>query len=133
MTTTDGSATQPAAVIDLRVLPWRPRRRYKGPDVDFALFSGTELLGGVVALVVAVLGAVALLLVVVALALVVLELWIVALVALALLLARFVGLLPWVVDTGRGGYERYRWLPHATRRVRELNGGGPARVRWRWV
>ncbi|MBO3090107.1 hypothetical protein [Cellulomonas dongxiuzhuiae] len=129
-----GARGQGAAVIDVRVLPWRPKRRVKDLGVDLvSLGGGADLLGVVVSTVVAIIAALVVLVFLVSLVVVLLELWIVALVALALVLARFAGLLPWVVDTGRGTFERYRWLPHATRRVRELNGGGPARMRWRWI
>ena len=129
------AAAQPGAVIDVRVLPWRPKRRIKDLGVDLAALGGAadDVLGVVISTIVAIVGALVVLVFVVSLAVVLLELWIVALVALALVLARFAGLLPWVVDTGRGTFERYRWLPNATRRVRELNGGGPARMRWRWI
>jgi len=138
---TDGTTGQDAgrqdatpAVIDLRVLPWRPKRRVKDLGVDLAtLAGGIDGLGVVVSVIVAIVGTLVLLVFAVSLVVVLLELWIVAVVALALVLARFAGLLPWVVDTGRGTFERYRWLPRATRRVRELNGGGPARMRWRWI
>ncbi|MBO0921973.1 hypothetical protein J1G42_14190 [Cellulomonas sp. zg-ZUI222] len=124
---------RPPAVIEVRLLPWRPRRRMPDPGIDLSGLSGAsdDLVGGVVALVVGVLAAL-LGLIVLAGVVMLLELWLVGAVALLLLLARFVGLLPWAVFTG-SGYEFYRWLPHAAARVRALNGSRHARFRWHWA
>ncbi|UZN03842.1 hypothetical protein [Cellulomonas sp. S1-8] len=122
------------AVIEVRVLPWRPRGRVMNHGIDLSPLSdmADDLIGGVVALVVGILSVLLLLVVLVGVVVVVLELWLVGVVALLLVLARFAGVLPWVVDTGRGTYERYRWLPNAARRVRTLNGTRHAQLRWHW-
>lgn len=122
------------AVIEVQVLPWRPRRRVPDPGIDLSPLgdAADDLIGGVVAVVVGVLAALVALVVVLGVVVVLLELWVVGVVALLLLLARFAGVLPWVVYTGLGTYERYRWLPNAAARVRELNGSRHARFSWQW-
>ena len=132
-----GAVDAPAgtAAIEVRLLPWRPRRRIADPGIDLSSLSSAadDLIGGVVALVVTVLAALLALVVVATVVVVLLELWIVGAIALLLLVARFAGLLPWAVHTGGGTYERYRWLPNAAARVRELNGTRHARFRWYWA
>lgn len=125
---------RPRAVIDVRLLPWRPRARLvdHGIDVPDASSLGDDPISGFITLV---LGALSLLLTLVLLlgvVVVLLELWVVGALALLLLVARFTGVVPWTVFTG-DGYERYRWLPHAAARVRALNGSRRAEFSWSWT
>lgn len=129
----DGPRDRVPAHIEVRVLPWRPRTRVPdhGIDLSDAADAADELIGGIVALVLAVVSALLALVVVLGVVVVLLELWIVGVIALVLLALRFTGILRWAVFTGTG-YEYFRWLPHAAARVRELNGSRHAAFRWHW-
>lgn len=124
-----------SACLEIHALPWRRRSRFVdlGPLGDLPSLSD-DLLGPVLSIAYLVLGVLVAVVVVGSLVLVLLELWLLLALAVLLVVARFAGLVPWVVDPATGGSrERYRWLPHAVRRVRERNGGGPVRIRWSWV
>ena len=105
-----------AALLDIRVLPWRPRKRVLKPDTlrnsagDFA-FAGDDL-GGIViglALWLVIIIAAPLIVLVLAAGLFSIELPIVVALAVLLAVARFTGLIPWTVvilDTIRGTERR---------------------------
>jgi len=131
------------AFLEIRVLPWRPRRRTI--DADLLREGAPDLLDladDVAGVVIGVVGMILLYVaapvvaVVLAVLLLPIEIWLVAAVALLLLLARFTGLIPWTVLVADGMHdeerERFRLLHRALRRVRELNGGGRPRVVWKW-
>ncbi|RHA44480.1 hypothetical protein [Cellulomonas rhizosphaerae] len=131
------------AFLEIRVLPWRPRRRSIDPELlREGAGNGIELFDDVAGLVIGVVGTIVLYvaapLVAVVLAILFLpvELGLVLAIAVLLLLARFTGLIPWTVLVADGledeRREKYRLLHRAVRRVRELNGGGTPRVVWKW-
>ena len=139
------------AALEIRVLPWRPRRRTIDPeklrdgvgeatDIDIVVDELPGALIGLGAMVVCYVAA-PLVAIVLAILLIPAELGIVVTLAALLLLARFVGLIPWtvvVVDPDGDQHEQYRneqyrLLHRAVNRVLELNGGGRPRVRWHWV
>jgi len=128
------------AMIEVRALPWRPRRRRIDPDrlrVDATDLAFDDLAGAVIGLVGTVLLFVLapLLAVVIAILLLPFEALLVAVLAVLLIAARFTGVIPWtvlVVDAaGAEHRETFRFLPSAVRRVRALTGARP-RVRWSW-
>ena len=134
------------AFVDIRVLPWRPRRRtMRAADLREAALSGDPLLGAddpggiVLGLGIWLVVVVAAPLVVLVLAVLLLSVELPVVVALALLLAvlRFAGVVPWtvgIVDTlGTERRESYRNVVRAVRRVREVNGRPEVRVRWAWA
>jgi hypothetical protein len=136
------------AFLEVRVLPWRPRRRaVKADDVRDAVssgnpFDGADDLAGVVlslALWLLVLVAAPLVAAVLVWLLLPVELLLALLLALLVPLVRMLGLVPWtvlVVAAGQGEEtrERYRSLLAARRRVREVNGGAQSvPVRWAWT
>lgn len=125
---------RPEAVVDVRMLPWRPRARVVDAGLDLLpdAPSGDDIISGIIALVVTVVWVLVLLLLLLGVVVVLLELWLVGALALLLLLARFAGVVPWTVFTG-DGFETYRWLPHATARVREINGSRRARFSFSWA
>ncbi|NYD42141.1 hypothetical protein [Nocardioides panaciterrulae] len=132
-----------SALIDVRVLPWRPRARVMRADTlrdnadPFTAFD--DLQGVVVGLVLwlVILIAAPLLVLVLAVGLLSIEVPVVIGLGLLLLLIRFAGLVPWqvlVIDglTGEERHERHRSLLRAARRVRAVNGDRRVRVRWAW-
>jgi len=136
------------AALEIRVLPWRPRRRKVDPDklrdtvgdVSDVAILVDDLPGAVIGLGAMLLCYVAAPLVAIVLAILLIpaELGIVVTLAAVLLLARFVGLIPWtvvVVDPAapEDRHERYRLLHRAVNRVLELNGGRRPKVVWHWA
>lgn|SRR6478609_1030410 len=134
-----------AALLDIRVLPWRPRKRVLKPDTlrnsagDFA-FAGDDL-GGIViglALWLVIIIAAPLIVLVLAAGLFSIELPIVVALAVLLAVARFTGLIPWTVvilDTISGAERResYRSIWRATARIRDINADRHVKVRWAWA
>jgi len=133
------------AALEIRVLPWRPRRR-KFDSSDLADGAGDVLdivdddtgIGLVIGLVATVVLLVFAPVTAVVLSILFLpvEAGIVLVVGALLLIARFTGVIPWhvLMLTPVGDeYETLRLLHRAVRRVRELNGGGRPPVVWRWV
>lgn len=132
-----------SALIDVRVLPWRPRARVMQPDTlreNVDPFSTFDDLEGVViglAMWLVVIVAAPLIVLVLAAGLLSVELPVVVVLGVLLLLIRFTGLLPWqvlIIDqvTGEGRRESYRNLWRAARRVRTLNSDRRVKVRWAW-
>ncbi len=129
------------ALLDVRLLPWRPRPRVMNPD---RLRSGLDPLSGADDLQGLVVGLVMCLVVIVAAPLIVLvlaagllsvELPVVVAIGVLLVAVRFAGLLPWtvvIVDqvTGDERRETYRTLWRAVRRVRSINHDRRVTVRW---
>ncbi|ROS26029.1 hypothetical protein EDF34_2355 [Cellulomonas sp. PhB150] len=131
------------AFLEIRVLPWRPRRRTINPDdlrdaAPDSLDFFDDVAGLVIGVVMMIVLYVAAPVVAVVLAILFLpvELGLVLAIAVLLLLARFTGLIPWTVLVADGmeeeRREKFRLLHRAVRRVRELNGGGTPRVVWTW-
>jgi hypothetical protein len=136
------------AALEIRVLPWRPRRRTIDPeklrdgvgdatDVATVVESVPGVLIGIVAMILCYVAA-PLVAIVLAILLIPAELGIVMALAVLLLLARFVGLIPWTVvvvepEAPEDRREQYRLLHRAVNRVRELNGGGRPQVHWHWA
>ena len=140
-----------SALLEVRVLPWRPRTRVMDPDrfrdglaPDLDLVDAGDL-GGVVvgvvlglALWIVLIVAAPVIVLVLAAAFLPVEIVVVALLALLLVLARLAGVLPWtvvVVDVVHGTERResYRNLLRAVRRIRELNSDRRVLVRWAWA
>ncbi|HEX4977314.1 MAG TPA: hypothetical protein VFV40_05560 [Nocardioides sp.] len=136
------------AFLEVRVFPWRPRRRaVKADDVRDAVssgdpFAGADDLAGVVlslAVWLLVLVAAPLVAAVVVWLLLPAELLLLLVLAVLVPLVRLAGVVPWTVLVLAGGRdaetrERYRNLLTARRRVRELNGGAQSvPVRWAWA
>ncbi len=132
------------ALLDVRVLPWRPRARVMKPATlrDHAdPFVAVDDLQGVVlglAVWLVIIIAAPLIVLVLAAGLLSIELPIVLVLGLILLLVRFAGLVPWtvvIVDqvTGEERRESYRNLGQAARRIRAVNSGRRVKVRWAWV
>lgn len=136
------TTTAPDATIEIRVLPWRPRRRRieldpnGSPDLLDAVDDPVGVLIGI-GVVVLLYVAAPLLGVVLAILLLPVEVWVALVLGVLLLLARFTGVIPWTVaytdDDGVLTRERFRFLPSAARRVRELTGDAGPRVRWHWA
>jgi hypothetical protein len=134
------------AVLDVRVLPWRPRARVMKASTLREGLSNFDPLGGADDLHGFVLGLAAWLAIIVAAPVVVLvlaavlfsvELPIVVAVAALLVVIRFTGFVPWevlVIDpvSGRERRERHRSLLRAAKAVRGINGDRRVRVRWAW-
>lgn len=135
------------AFLEIRALPWRPRRRaVKADDVREAVSSGDplagtdDLAGAVLSLAVWLFVLVAAPLVAAVLVWLLLPVELVLVLVLAVLvpLVRLLGLVPWTVlvvdrDRGQETRERHRSLLAARRRVRDVNGGTQAvPVRWAW-
>lgn len=128
------------AVLDVRVLPWRPRARVMSADalrdnVDPFSFDDGIVVGVVMWLVIII--AAPLIVLVLAAALFSVELPVVAALAAILLVVRFAGLLPWevlIVDqvSGKERRARYRNLWRALRCIRAVNGDRRVKVRWAW-
>lgn len=145
-------SAQPSAVLDVRLLPWRPRLRVMKPDTmrEGALEFGDastmadSIEGFVFGLlfsilfIVFVLVAAPVLVFVLAGLLFSLELPLIILLGVVLPAARFLGVIPWsvlILDpvTGEETAERYRLVWNAVRRVREVNHDRRVRVRWAWA
>jgi len=133
------------ALLEVRVLPWRPRARVMKPETlrdaaDPSVIGVDDLSGVVVGLALWLVIIIAAPMVVLLLAagLFSVELPVVVVVAVLLPLARFAGLVPWTVVildavTGDERRERYRNLVHALRRIRDLNADRRVAVRWAWT
>lgn len=132
-----------SALIDVRVLPWRPRARVMEPDtlrVNVDPFSAFDDLQGVVVglvLWLVVIIAAPVIVLVLAAGLFSVEVPIVVALGVLLLMIRFTGLMPWqvlILDqiTGAERRESYRNLWRAARRVRSLNSDRRVKVRWAW-
>lgn len=132
-----------SALIDVRVLPWRPRARVMQPDTlreNVDPFSGFDDLQGVVvglALWLVIIIAAPLIVLLLAAGLFSVELPLVVVLGVLLFLVRFTGLMPWqvlVIDhvTGEERRESYRNLWRAAGRVRSLNSDRRVKVRWAW-
>jgi hypothetical protein len=135
-----------SALLEVRVFPWRLRTRVmkastfrdKISNVDPTL--GTDDLSGLVIGVagwLTILLAAPLLVLILAGALFSVELPVLVIVALVLVLARFAGLIPWMVvivdrSSGQEQRESTRSFVRALRRVREINGDRRIVVRWAW-
>lgn len=134
------------AMLDVRLLPWRPRRRVMDNDtlrdidpVEMGASTG-EISGFVIGLAVWVLFLVAapLIAVFLAVALLAVELPLAIGVALVLMVIRFAGIVPWqvvIIDqvTGTEQIESYRNLLRAVSRIRSVNHDRRVRVRWAWA
>lgn len=144
MTGRGGPATLETAVLDVRVLPWRPRARVMRPDT---LRDGADVLdvvdgleGLVVGLVlwVAVMIAAPVIVLVLAVALLTVEVPLAIALAVLLVVVRVTGVLPWkvlVVDhvTGAERLETYRAPWRAVHRIREINHDRRVKVHWSWA
>ena len=131
------------ALLDVRLLPWRPRARVMDPaavpDADPTL--GADDLSGVVlglALWLVIILAAPLIVLVLAGLLFTIEVPVAAAVGLLLVVARFAGVIPWTVVvldsvSGTETTERYRNLLHAVRRIRSVNHDRRVQVRWAWA
>ena len=132
------------ALLDVRVLPWRPRARVMKPatlrEHADPLVAADDL-GGVVlslALWLLIIVAAPVIVLVLAAGLLSVELPIVLALGLILLVVRFAGLLPWtvvIVDrlSGDERVESYRALWRAVGRIREINHDRRVEVRWAWA
>ena len=139
-----------SAVLDVRLLPWRPRLRVMKADTlrsetpDLLDLGGDDLEGVVfslvfsVVLILVILVAAPVLVVLLAILLFSLELPVLLLLGVVLPAARFLGVIPWTVlvlepSLGAEDRETYRLLWNAVRRVREVNHDRRVRVRWAWA
>ncbi len=134
-----------AAFLEVRVLPWRPRRRaMERSDPDVTGFDpfvlADDVAGFVVGLVVwlLLLLAAPVLLVVLSVLFLPVEIVLVAVLAAVVVLARLLGVVPWVVlvvdlVAGTEEQERYRNLLRAVRRLRDVNHDRRVAVRWAWT
>ncbi len=136
-----------SALLEVRVLPWRPRTRALEPArvrelaSDGDPFLGVDDITGVaitLAVWLAIVVAAPLVVLVLAAALLSVELPVVVALAVLLLLARFTGVIPWtvvVVDrvTGAERREHHRSLVRAVRRIRAVNADRRVVVRWAWA
>ncbi|MBD8059284.1 hypothetical protein IC607_09930 [Cellulomonas sp. JH27-2] len=134
------------AALEIRVLPWRPRRRKIKPDdlremssdaMDFADGddSGVVLVVGILVTVLVFVFA-PIVAVVLSIMFLPVEAGLVLVLGALVIVARFTGVIPWtvlVLTPEAEEHERFRLLHRAVRRVRELNGGGRPPVVWRWV
>lgn len=131
------------ALLDVRVLPWRPRARVMSADTlrDCSdPFIGLDDLSGLVVglvLWLAIIVAAPVLVLVLAAGLFSIELPVVLALGAVLLVVRFTGLMPWtvvIVDqvTGEERRETYRNLWRAVRRIRAVNSDRRVDVRWAW-
>jgi hypothetical protein len=133
------------ALLEVRMLPWRPRARVMKPSTFRDFISDPMLVGDDIAGIAIGIGAWLLLLIaaplvvlVLAAALLSVELPLVLAVAALLLVARFAGVIPWtvlIVDplTGAETRESYRNGLRALRRIREVNSDQRITVRWAWT
>ena len=132
------------ALLDVRVLPWRPRARVMQADTlreNADPFVAVDDLAGVVlglALWLAIIIAAPLIVLVLAAGLFSVELPIVVAVAVLLGAARFTGLIPWTVVihdpiTGDERRESYRSIWREVARIRGINSDRRVKVRWAWA
>ena len=132
------------ALLDVRVLPWRPRARVMKPDTlrdnsdPFFDFDGIEGFVIGIALWLLIIIAAPLIVLVLAVLLFSVELPIVIVLAVVLVVVRFTGLVPWTVVivnavSGEETTERYRLLWRAIGRIRAVNSDRRVKVRWAWV
>ena len=132
------------ALLDVRVLPWRPRARVMKPNTlreNADPFVAVDDLAGVVlglALWLLIIVAAPLIVLVLAAGLLSVELPIVLALGLILLVVRFTGLLPWNVVivhqvSGAERRESYRALWRAVGRIRAINHDRRVKVRWAWA
>ena len=132
------------AVLDMRFLPWRPRKRVMKADTLRDGVRYVDLghdLGGVIfglAFALFILIAAPAIVVVLAAGLFTVELPLVALLAVLLLIARFAGIIPWTVlilnsASGDERRESYRTIWRATSRIKEINSDSRVKVRWAWA
>jgi hypothetical protein len=140
-TITDG------AVLDVRVLPWRPHARVVKPSTLRDLVGSDPLgnsSGDDVELVIglgvwlAVMIAAPLLVLVLTVLLLSVEIPVVIALGLLLGVIRFAGVVPWTVtitDTLSGAetHETFRNLIHTVRRIRGINSVQHVPVRWAWM
>jgi hypothetical protein len=140
----DPAPTFGTALLDVRVLPWRPRARVMKADAireNVDPFVAVDDLHGLVvglAVWVAIIIAAPLIVLVLAVGLLSVELPLVAALAVILVVVRFAGLIPWqvlIVDrvTGEERRERYRSLWGALRRISAVNSDRRIKVRWAWT
>ena len=133
-----------SALLDVRVLPWRPRARVMKPDTlretADPCIPADDIAGVVLglALWLLIILAAPLIVLVLAAGLLSVELPIVLALGLILLVVRFTGLLPWTVlivhqVSGEERRESYRALWRAVRRIRAINHDRRVKVRWAWV
>lgn len=134
-------------MLEVRVLPWRPRARVMNPKdlrdgaLDNVPLDGADDPAGIVLVFgiwLAIIVAAPLMVLLIAGALLSIEVPLVLLLAVLLLLARFTGVIPWTVSVadavaGAERKETYRSIVRARRRVREINGKPRVPVRWSWV
>ena len=135
-----------AALLEVRVFPWRLRTRAMSAntfrDKIFSVdppLGADDLSGFVVGLAVwlMIMLAAPLLVLILAGVLFSVEVPVLVIVALALVLARFTGLIPWtvvIVDriSGQEQRESTRSFVRAVRRIRDINGDRRIVVRWTW-
>lgn len=132
------------ALLDVRMLPWRPRARVMDPDDlrgSADPFFAVDDLAGVVlglALWLVIIIAAPLIVLVLAAGLFSVELPVAIGLGLLLGIARFAGVIPWTVVildavSGEERRESYRSLWRATARIRELNADRRVKVRWAWA
>lgn len=137
-----------SAFLEIRVFPWRPRTRViKASAFREAVateFSPIDLADGLTGFLVGLglwltlLLAAPLIVLVLAAALFSVELPVVIGIALALVVSRFAGVIPWTVVmvnqvTGQETRETYRNGWRAVRRIREVNTDRRVTVRWAWA
>ena len=131
------------ALLDVRVLPWRPRARVMSADTlrdigdPFMLVDDLSGLLVGLALWLAIIIAAPLVVLVLAAGLFSIELPVLLALGAVLLVVRFTGLMPWtvvIVDrvTGEERRETYRNLWRAVRRIRAVNSDRRVNVRWAW-
>ena len=134
-----------SALLEVRLLPWRPQPRVMKAStlretVDLDQLGGVDDIAGLVlvlALWLTILLAAPVLVIVLAALLFSVELPLLIGIGLLLALARFAGLVPWTVlivnkVTGDERRESTRNVLRAVRRVREVNGERRVLVRWAW-
>jgi len=132
------------ALLDVRVLPWRPRARVMKADTlreNADPFIAADDLSGVLlglALWLVIIIAAPVIVLLLAAGLFSVELPIVVGLALLLGVARFTGLIPWTVVildrvTGDERRESYRSPWRAVARIRGVNADRRVKVRWAWV
>lgn len=134
-----------SACLEVRVLPWRPRRRVM--KVEDLREVSAELVGGStdptdfaisLGLWLAIVIAAPLIVLMLAAGLFSVELPLVLAIAVLLAVLRFAGVIPWTVLTvdavsGTETRSSYRSLLRAVRRVREINHDRRVQVRWSWL
>jgi hypothetical protein len=130
------------ACLEVRVLPWWPRRRIHTDDVRETTpdLTGVDDLTGLVVMLglwLAVIIAAPLVALVLAALFLSVEVPLLVAIALLLVVLRFAGVIPWTVltvdaVTGAETRSRHRSILRAVRRVREVNHDRRVQVRWSW-